>query len=59
MGKAYMGRKIQIPGRAPVPDPGEKPERPRQFVKALLGNPLKLVHVDSEDDLILPAEEDV
>ena len=46
LGKAYMDRKIQIPGHVPVPDPGEKPERSRKCVKALLGDPLKLLHVD-------------
>ena len=55
-----MARQISLPGHTPVPDPGEKPERSRKLVKAMLSNsPLKFLSVTQEGYLIVPSEEDV
>ena len=35
LGEAYMARTLQVAGHAPVPDPGQIPERSRKLVKAL------------------------
>ena len=60
LGNSYMARKISLPGHTPVPDPGEKPERSRKLMKALLANtPLKFLSVTQEGYLIIPSEEDV
>ena len=60
LGNSYMARKMSLPGHTPVPDPGDKPERSRRLVKALLANtPLKFLSVTQDGYLIVPTEEDV
>ena len=36
LGEANMAQSLQVAEYAPVPDPGERPERSRKLVKALL-----------------------
>ena len=37
-GEAYMAQQLHLAGYTPVPDPGERAERSRKLVKALLEN---------------------
>ena len=42
-----------------MPDPGERPERSRKLVKALLEKPLKTLHVDANGYLLIPTPDEV
>ena len=59
LGEAYMARKMQMSGHAPVPDPGDRPERSRKLVRALLEKPLKTLNIDSNGFLLIPTADEV
>ena len=59
LGHAYMSRKLSLPGHTPVPDPGDKPERSRKMIKALLEKPLSTLHIDANGNLLVPTEDEV
>ncbi len=41
IGHQYMKGQLSLPGHVPVPDPGDKPEKSRKLMKALIGKPLQ------------------
>ena len=59
LSKLYVSGKLVVPGHQPVPDPGSRPERTRQQVKALLQKPLKPLSLNSEGHLIIPTQEEI
>ena len=59
LSKLYVSGRLVIPGHQPVPDPGNRPERSRKVIKALLSEPLKNLSLDSEGNLIIPSQEEI
>ena len=54
IGQLYMDKKLILPGHVPVESPGEKPERSKKMLKALLPAPLKVLAMGGQGELILP-----
>ena len=59
LGEAYMAHKLHLAGYTPVPDPGERAERSRKLVKALLDKPLKTLHMNTDGYLLIPTPDEV
>ena len=57
--KLYLDIKLVVPGLAPAPDPGPKPERTRKMIRASLSAPLKVFLLDSEGNLVIPTDDDM
>jgi hypothetical protein len=55
----YLENKCFVQGLAPAPDPGPKPERTRKMIRASLGEPLKVLSLDTEGHLIIPTYDDI
>ena len=54
-----MAQKLHLAGYTPVPDPGERAERSRKLVKALLEKPLKTLHMNTDGYLLIPTPDEV
>ena len=59
MSKLFSANKLLVPGHQPLADPGERPERTRKLIKAMLPTPLKTLSLDKEGNLIVPTEEEI
>ena len=55
----YVENRLVVPGHAPAPNPGQKPERTRKMIRASLAEPLKVLSLDSEGNLIIPTVDEI
>lgn len=55
----FSAKRLSVPGHQPLADPGERPERTRKLIKAMLPTPLKTLSLDKEGNLIVPTEEEI
>ncbi len=56
LAKLYLARKLTIPGHFPIEEPGERPNKTRRLITALLPVPLKTSSIDTEGQLIIPSD---
>ena len=59
LSKLYIDNKLVVPGHAPAPNPGQRPERTRKMIRASLVEPLKVLSLDSEGHLIIPTADEI
>ena len=59
IGKLYLEKKLVLPGHVPVESPGERPEKTKKMLKALLPSQLKVLSMNSLGLLILPNDEEL
>ena len=57
--KLFLENKLVFPGFTPLQDPGAKPERTRKMIRASLAEPMKVLTLDSEGNLIIPTSDEV
>ena len=58
MGSLYLKRKLTMVGHQPVEDPGEKPKKSRKLLRALMTQPMKVLSLSADGDLIIPDEQE-
>ena len=54
--RQYLSGSLKIEHRTPVPDPGEKPNKARKMVQSLLSQPLKILSINAQGELVVPVD---
>ena len=52
----YLSGSLKIEHRTPVPDPGEKPNKARKMVQSLLSQPMKILSINAQGELVVPVD---
>jgi len=55
IGRMYLNRKLNVPGRTPLPVPVEPEGLSRGSIQSLLPQPLRHLSVNADGDLVLPS----